>query len=316
MLRNPTLTAARSVARRQVIKRNGRLPRVQPRTRIPSPPIQTQVRSFASAAAKATVGSTPTPEAAPVLGDVVSPETPLKLEGNDPTSRYESLVRNGVLRDDEHQRGVVGLLQGLHDQLKGYTPADVPPSHGSTGWVSTIHTFEHPHHNSPLRQLSSFNPFSSRKTPSPPSNIPRGMYLHGSVGTGKTMLMDLFYDTLPAHLHAHRRRVHFHAFMVDVFRRVHAIKHGLPREGKTGHARKVKEWNPMEGKSDERAVGVERLTGGGLFEGFGKWGKGKGMDEEDAIYEAARELAEEGRILCFDEVGSVGVISERVLMGG
>lgn len=150
-------------------------------------------------------------------------------------------------------------------------------------------------------QLSSLNPFHGRKAPRAPSNVPRGMYLHGSVGTGKTMLMDLFYDTLPAHLHPHRRRVHFHAFMVDVFRRVHAIKHGLPREGK-GHARRVKEFNPMEGKSDERAVGVERLTGGGLFEGFGSWGKNKGMDEEDAIYEAARELAEEGRILCFDEV--------------
>jgi predicted ATPase len=30
------------------------------------------------------------------------------------------------------------------------------------------------------------------------------------------------------------------------------------------------------------------------------------MDEEDAIYEAARELAEEGRILCFDEVSLRG----------
>lgn len=132
------------------------------------------------------------------------------------------------------------------------------------------------------------------------------MYLYGDVGTGKTMLMDLFYDTLPPHLHPHRRRVHFHAFMVDVFRRVHAIKHGLPRESKGGKARRHKEFNPLEGKSDERAVGVERLTGGGLFEGlWGKSGRGKAMDEEDAIYEAARELAEEGRILCFDEVSFV-----------
>jgi protein AFG1 len=127
------------------------------------------------------------------------------------------------------------------------------------------------------------------------------MYLYGDVGTGKTMLMDLFYDTLPPHLHPHRRRVHFHAFMVDVFRRVHAIKHGLPRD--TPGAGAARKFNPMEGKSDERAVGVERLTGGGLFEGFSSWGRNRGMDEEDAIYEAARELAEEGRILCFDEVG-------------
>lgn len=156
------------------------------------------------------------------------------------------------------------------------------------------------------RQLSSLNPFATRKPHriTARRGVPRGMYLYGDVGTGKTMLMDLFYDTLPPHLHPHRRRVHFHAFMVDVFRRVHAIKHGLPRDTPgAGAARKIKEFNPMEGKSDERAVGVERLTGGGLFEGFSSWGRNRGMDEEDAIYEAARELAEEGRILCFDEVG-------------
>lgn len=67
----------------------------------------------------------------------------------------------------------------------------------------------------------------------------------------------------------------------------------------------------MVGKSDERPVGVERLTGGGLFEGLTeRWAGRKGMDEEDAIYEAARELAEEGRILCFDEVGEVPLVRD------
>jgi hypothetical protein len=102
-------------------------------------PTPKSIRSFASAAAKATFGSTPTPDAAPVLRDVL-PEAAPKLEGDDPNSRYESSVRNGVLRDDDHQREVVGLLQGLHDRLKDYTPEDVPPSHGSSGWVS-LQTF-------------------------------------------------------------------------------------------------------------------------------------------------------------------------------
>src|ERR1700761_6262260 len=52
---------------------------------------------------------------------------------------------------------------------------------------------------------------------------PHGLYLYGDVGTGKTMLMDIFYNTLPARI-AHKRRVHFHAFMLDVHKRMHAAK--------------------------------------------------------------------------------------------
>lgn len=229
----------------------------------------------------------------------------VKAQGEDPITRYDSLVAEGVLRDDPHQRGIIERLQALHGTLVRYVPAEVPASSRSTSWVRLGAFYSHSFVWLILRrQFSSLNPFAGTRPSAKPRGVPRGIYLHGTVGTGKTMLMDLFYDTLPPHLHPHRRRVHFHAFMVDVFRRVHAIKHGLPRDGSgvAGKERKVKEWDPMQGKSDERAVGVERLTGGGLFEGLTeRWGK-KGMDEEDAIYEAARELAEEGRILCFDEV--------------
>jgi cell division protein ZapE len=49
----------------------------------------------------------------------------------------------------------------------------------------------------------------------------RGLYIHGSVGRGKTMLMDWFFETVRI---PRKRRAHFHAFMLDVHARVHAAR--------------------------------------------------------------------------------------------
>jgi cell division protein ZapE len=49
----------------------------------------------------------------------------------------------------------------------------------------------------------------------------KGLYVHGDVGRGKTMLMDLFFDASPV---LRKRRAHFHEFMLDVHERVHALR--------------------------------------------------------------------------------------------
>jgi peroxisome-assembly ATPase len=75
--------------------------------------------------------------------------------------------------------------------------------------------------------------FKSAPDPSelkPPENLPQGLYLYGDVGTGKTMLMDLFYNTLPLSI-KRKRRVHFHAFMIDVHKRLHAVKAAMGYKG-------------------------------------------------------------------------------------
>ena len=47
---------------------------------------------------------------------------------------------------------------------------------------------------------------------SKPSIAPRGVYVWGGVGCGKSMIMDMFVDTLTVGV----RRVHFHSFMQEV----------------------------------------------------------------------------------------------------
>lgn len=125
-------------------------------------------------------------------------------------SKYKELIDNGTLRPDDHQLQIVGKLQKLHDELRNYNQPTVEEA------VVQTPSF--------LQRL-----FGSQAEtlPEPPSNLPKGLYLYGDVGTGKSMLMDLFYLTLPPHI-TRKSRVHFHAFMIDVHKRLHDFKKTHP----------------------------------------------------------------------------------------
>ena len=51
--------------------------------------------------------------------------------------------------------------------------------------------------------------------------VPRGVYLYGGVGRGKSFLMDCFYGTVPL---KRKTRLHFHEFMREVHRELHELK--------------------------------------------------------------------------------------------
>ena len=69
---------------------------------------------------------------------------------------------------------------------------------------------------------------SLKKLVGRPPEIPRGVYIFGAVGRGKSMLMDMFFDIAPVR---RKRRVHFHAFMQETHARIHAFRQSARHDG-------------------------------------------------------------------------------------
>ena len=157
------------------------------------------------------------------------------------TAAYELMVDAGKVRRDDAQVALVAKFDALHESL-----ASLPP-------VPTLAPIESiSKSSSPLllllsRTLASMQSFLRKKfhlwSFGPP---PRGLYIHGSVGVGKSFLMDLFYasvsvpdDDFCCNNDAHsptdtqakvtKRRVHFHEFMLDVHHRIFIYKQKHPR---------------------------------------------------------------------------------------
>ena len=113
----------------------------------------------------------------------------------DPLSAYRALVRAGEIGRDPAQELAVEKLNLLHRRLRTYRPPEPEPEGG--GLLARI----------------------GLNRSAQPAAAPSGLYMFGGVGRGKSMVMDLFFDTAPV---ARKRRVHFHAFMLEVHERIHA----------------------------------------------------------------------------------------------
>ncbi|MBM3485977.1 MAG: AFG1 family ATPase [Alphaproteobacteria bacterium] len=107
-----------------------------------------------------------------------------------PLAAYRARVASGAMTADPLQALAAEKLQSLHNALAAYEPRT-----GKGGWRERFGL--------------------ARRAEDPP----QGLYLCGPVGRGKSMLMDLFFAAAPV---AKKRRVHFHAFMLEVHDQMHA----------------------------------------------------------------------------------------------
>ena len=123
------------------------------------------------------------------------------IEMNNLAAIYKARLSAGDLHPDPAQQAALGVLQDFAVRLKNYQP----------------------------RPLTLLDRLLGRKF-----TAPRGLYLFGDVGRGKSMLMDLFFDAVTV---AKKRRVHFHQFMLEMHERLHHLQSAnapdiLPRVAK------------------------------------------------------------------------------------
>src|SRR5258707_4614947 len=108
---------------------------------------------------------------------------------------YQALVSSGAIEPDEAQAEVADAFAALERRLATYKP---------------------------VRKQGLLGRLFADKDEAPP----HGLYVHGEVGRGKTMLMDLFFQHSPVAL---KRRAHFHEFMADVHERIYGYRQGIAR---------------------------------------------------------------------------------------
>jgi cell division protein ZapE len=117
------------------------------------------------------------------------PEPATTSPTREPITVYQELRQKGLLQPDPAQQPAIEKLQSLYRALLEYRPEG-----GLRGWLARLGLAENGSADAPM-----------------------GLYLYGPVGRGKSMLMDLFFGAVPS---SRKRRVHFHAFMVEVHDRI------------------------------------------------------------------------------------------------
>ncbi|MCB1984503.1 MAG: cell division protein ZapE [Burkholderiales bacterium] len=154
---------------------------------------------------------------------------------------YHALMQAGELKPDTDQANAVNELERLYHALASYSQSGIQKSNWLTRFFSN----------------------SAKKKPSP-----KGIYLYGDVGRGKSMLMDLFYSVAPLTM---KRRIHFHEFMLEI------------------HAN-LKNWHSLNTQQRKQEIkNLSRFRGGKT-------------DLDDPMPATALRIVNKTSLLCFDEL--------------
>ncbi|XP_075165580.1 putative ATPase N2B [Haematobia irritans] len=124
-----------------------------------------------------------------------------------PMQAYEQRIESKELLPDKVQKKTTQELEDLYNTLKNYQPKPVRVETSSGGGF--FGRFMKKEQSAPKIELLN-------------TTAPKGMYIYGSVGGGKTTLMDMFYsccDDIPK-----KQRVHFNSFMSKVHGLIHKVK--------------------------------------------------------------------------------------------
>ncbi len=136
---------------------------------------------------------TPPPDAISAAADAF----PASARTEGPLPALRARIAAGAIAPDPAQELAAEKLQDLWRRTRGYDPRVEPPETG--GFLGRF--------------------FRRKAVEEAPSDAPLGLYLVGEVGRGKSMLMDLFFASADV---ARKQRLHFHQFMQQAHRRIHA----------------------------------------------------------------------------------------------